>query len=175
MILDLLKTRRSIRAFKDEKIEDEKIDILKKVALLSPTSKNKQPWAFVFVEDKETLKALSTVKPKGGHMIKDSALTIVILADPEISDVWIEDASIATAYLHLASHDLGLGSCWVQIRNRMKDYDKNIASETLIQEILDLPENKKVLAMLAVGYPDEAKDSYETKDLDFAKIHLEKY
>jgi nitroreductase len=108
-------------------------------------------------------------------MIKDSALTIVILADADGSDVWIEDASIATAYLHLASHDLGLGSCWVQIRNRMQDYDQKIMSETLVQEILGIPEHKKVLAMLAVGYPAETKEAYQTKDLDFSKIHIEKY
>lgn len=175
MLIDLLKTRRSIRQFKDQPIEDEKIETLKEIALLSPTSKNKKPWEFIFVKDQETLKALSKVKPKGGHMIKDSTLTIVIIVDEEESDVWIEDASIATAYLHLASHDLGLGSCWVQIRNRMKDYDQKIMSETLVQEILDIPQHKKVLAMLAVGYLAETKEPYVTKNLDFSKIHIEKY
>src|SRR6056297_1221910 len=106
MILDLLKSRRSIRKFEDKKIEEDKIQNLKEIALLSPTSKNKRGWEFIFVEDKETLKRLSEVKPQGGKMVADSALTIVIAVEDTNNDVWIEDGSIAGAYLHLAAHEM---------------------------------------------------------------------
>ncbi|MGM0379683.1 MAG: nitroreductase family protein [Bacillota bacterium] len=175
MILDDFKSRRSIRKFKDKNIEKSKIDILKKVGLLSPSSKNKKEVEFVFVTNKDNLNKLSKVKPKGGKMIKDSALTIVVLAKFEKSDVWIEDASIATSYLHFACHKLGLGSCWVQIRNRMKDYEKNIKSSSIIKDILNIPEKYNVLSMLAVGYPDEIKNDKILKESDFNRIKNEKF
>jgi len=175
MILDLLKTRRSIRKFEEKKIESEKMEDLKNIALLSPTSKGKRGWEFIFVEDKNTLKKLSEVKPHGGKMIADSALTIVVSVDEEDNDVWIEDGSAAISYLHLACHEMDLGSCWVQIRNRKLDYEKDIDSGELVQKILNIPTNKKVLAMLAVGYPAEEKKPYDLSNLNKDNIHVEKY
>jgi nitroreductase len=175
MILDLLKTRRSIRKFEDKLIEKEKVEKLKDIALLSPTSKSKRGWEFVFVEDKDTLKKLSEVKPQGGKMVADSALTVVVAVDDENNDVWVEDGSIAAGYLHLACHEMGLGSCWVQIRNRKYDYEKDIDSGNLVQEILGLPTNKKVLCMMAVGYPAEDKNPYDLNQLNRENIHVEKY
>ncbi len=73
MLLDLMKQRRSIRKYTDKKIEKEKIEMLLQAALLAPTSKNKQGWEFIVIEDKDTLAKLSNVKNKGGFMIKDSS------------------------------------------------------------------------------------------------------
>ena len=175
MILDLMKNRRSIRKYEDKKIEKDKIEALKKIALLSLTSKSKRGWEFVFVDDKDTLKKLSKVKPHGGHMIADSALTVVVSVEEEGNDVWIEDGSAAISYLHLACHEMGLGSCWVQIRNRKLDYEKDIDSGELVQEIVGLPKSKKVLAMLAVGYPGEEKNAQDLSKLNFGQIHTNKY
>jgi len=175
MLVDLLKSRRSIRKYKNKKIENEKIDILKKVALLTPSSKSKRGWEFVFVDNKDKLKKLSEVKPHGGHMIADSALTIVVSVEKENNDVWIEDGSAAISYLHLACHEMGLGSCWVQIRKRKLDYEKDIDSGMLVQDILELPKSKKVLAMLSIGYPDEEKEDYDLDNLKYNQIHINKY
>lgn len=175
MIHELLKSRRSIRKYKEQAIEVKKINQLKEICLLSPTSKNKKPCEFIFVEDKKTLKILSKAKPKGGQMIASSALSIVVIADPEKSDVWIEDASIVSAYLHLACHDLGLGSCWVQIRKRMKDYEENISSESIIKETLQIPEKYKVLSVIAIGYPDESKEGHKINLLTNKSVHQEIY
>lgn len=175
MVNELLKSRRSIRKYKEKRIEDEKINYLKEICLLSPTSKNKKPCEFIFVEDKEMLKILSNVKPKGGQMIAYSPLSIVVIANPEKSDVWVEDASIVSAYLHLACHDLGLGSCWVQIRKRMKNYEENISSESIVKESLQIPEKYKVLSIIAIGYPDESKEKYKISSLNHKSIHQETY
>jgi len=174
MVHELLKTRRSIRQYKDLPIEGEKISQLKEVCLLSPTSKNKKTCQFIFVENKDTLKFLAKVKPSGGQMIASSALSIVVIADPEESDVWIEDASIASAYLHLACHSLDLGSCWVQIRNRMKDYEKNISSESVIKQKLNIPDKYKVLSIISIGYPNEEKKGYIIESLEKQSIHDDK-
>lgn len=175
MINELLRSRRSIRKYKEKPIPIEKINRLKEVCLLSPTSKNKKPCEFIFIENRESLKILSEAKPKGGQMIASSALSIVVIADPDKSDVWIEDASIVSAYLHLACHDLGLGSCWVQIRKRMNNYNENITSESIIKETVHIPDNYKVLSIIAIGYPDESKEGHHMQSLTNVSIHQEVY
>ena len=57
-------------------------------------------------------------RASGADFLKDAPLAIVVLADPLASDVWIEDASIASILIQLQAEDLGLGSCWIQVRER---------------------------------------------------------
>lgn len=149
----LIESRRTCRRFKDEKIPQHLVDQLIKATLLSPTSKNSRPWEFILIEDKATLEALSFSKPQGSKFIKYAALAIVVLANPDKSDVWIEDASIASIYLQLAAEDLGLGSCWVQIRKR--SHDSGIKSEQYIKRTLDIPDHLMVESIIAIGFKDE--------------------
>ena len=55
---------------------------------------------------------------------KNAPLGVVVCADSSKCDVWVEDASIATIFLHLAATSMGLGSCWLQIRKRMLHFLK---------------------------------------------------
>jgi nitroreductase len=173
-MIDLLIKRRSIRKYTDDKIEENKIEILKKAALLAPTGKNKKECEFVFVDDKEILTQLSNVKPQGGKMIDGAALAIVVVADETKSDIWVEDASIAAATIHYAAQDLELGSCWVQIRKRMFDYDANISAESLVKDILNLGEDMKVLSIISIGYPEKWRPENDVSSLDYSKIHTNK-
>ena len=118
---ELLKSRRSIRQYSDQKIEEEKISQLTAAALMSPASKRSNPWEFIVVEEKEMLKKLSECRNNGSQMLAGAPLAVVVLADTSKSDVWIEDVSIAALIIQLQAQDLGLGSCWVQIYNRRKD------------------------------------------------------
>ena len=115
---ELIKNRRSMRKFTDEELTQEEVVTLMKAALMAPTSKRSNAWQFVVVDDKETLQKLSRCKEQASQFIADAALAVVVMADPMVSDVWIEDASIASIYLQLQAEDLGLGSCWVQVRER---------------------------------------------------------
>ncbi|MGO5065371.1 MULTISPECIES: nitroreductase family protein [unclassified Clostridium] len=172
-MLELLKQRRSIRKFQQKPIENEKIEILKKVLLLAPSSRNLKPLEFIFLEDKEILKDISKCKPHGGTFIKDAALAVVILGDENKSDVWVEDASIASIILQLQAESLGLGSCWSQIRNRK--YDDNKMAEDYIKEKLNIKENYKVESIIAIGYKDETKEPIDEDKLDFNKIYINKF
>ncbi|MBO5676113.1 MAG: nitroreductase family protein, partial [Bacteroidaceae bacterium] len=75
---------------------------------------------------------------------------IVVMADPEISDVWIEDASTAAMSILYQSEALGLGACWVQVRNRKNA--EGVDSEVVVRDILSLPENMRVVCFLAIGH-----------------------
>jgi len=167
-MLDILRKRRSIRRYKDEDIEPEIVELLKEAALRSPTSRNFRPWRFVFVQDRSKLAALSQAKPSGSSFLAGARLGVVVCADENESDVWIEDCSIASIILQLSGQSLGLGSCWIQIRLRM--HDDSVTSEEHVRSVLGLPENIRVESMIAFGYPDEVKAPVPAEDLEHEKI-----
>jgi len=172
-MLDLLKKRRSIRVFKERKIDKEKIQQIMQAALLSPSSKNNNPWKFVIVQEKELLSELSKAKLHGSQLVADAPLVFAVLADPEQSDVWIEDCSIVTTIIILAAQSLGLGSCWVQIRGR--EGSGGINSENYIKEKLDIPDNLRVLCMVAIGYPAEKKSEKQINEGKLKDIYFNTY
>ncbi len=167
-MLEILKNRRSTRKYKDKKIEDEKIEQLIHAALLSPTSRNFYSWEFIVVDDKETIGELSKAKASGSAFLKDAPLAFVVLGDPQISDVWVEDASIASIIIQLTAQSLGLGSCWIQIRKR--DHDDKITSEDYVKDLLGIPEGKKVESIISIGYPNEDRLAHKIEDLRFDKV-----
>jgi nitroreductase len=152
-MLDLLYSRYSIRNYSDRPVEADKIEKILEAALLSPSSKNRKPWEFIAVTDKATLKQLSAAKPTGSTFLADAALAIVVAGNTEKSDLWIEDCSIAAIIIHLTAHDLGLGSCWVQFRER--SHDENTSSSTYIKDVLHLPNHLEVECIISIGYPVE--------------------
>lgn len=173
MFLDLVKSRRSIRKFKDIPVERDKIEILIEAALRSPSSRGIYPWEFIVVTKPETLTELSASKPHGAGFLKNAPLGIVVAADPEKCDVWVEDSSIATTYIQLAAESIGLKSCWIQIRKRM--YDQDSSAEKRVAQILGLPDNLRVESIVAVGYPDENRAGHKKEDLLYGKVHYEKF
>jgi nitroreductase len=173
MFLSLVRNRRSIRQYENKPIEAEKIDLLLEATLRPPSSNNLKPWEFVVVTDKDLLLQLSGAKPKGAGFLKDAALGIVVCADPQICDVWVEDASIAAAFIHLAAASLGLGSCWIQIRKR--DHADGRKAGERVAELLALPDHLEVEAIIAVGYPAEEKAPHTKESLPFEKISYNRY
>ena len=102
----------------DKGIDPEKIELLKEAVLRSPSSRNFDPWEFIFVDDREILKKLALCKPNGAKFLEHAALGIVICADKQKSNVWIEDCSIASIILRRAAQSIDLGSCWIQVGKR---------------------------------------------------------
>ena len=173
MFIDLIQQRRSIRRYAADKIETEKIELLKEAALRAPSSRGFNPWEFVFVSDPDLLNLLSRAKPHGSSFLKNAKLGIVVCADPVKSDVWVEDASIATIFIQLAVESLGLGSCWIQIRKRHHDQDQS--AEAYIADLLKIPAGLKVESIIAIGYPAEKKTPHKRKDLQDKKIHFNRF
>ena len=169
----LIQKRRSIRRYLEKPVEPEKIDLLVETALRSPSSMGSNPWEFVFVTDRDLLEKLAKAKPHGSSFLRYAALGIVICADPKKSDVWTEDASIASIYLQLAAEDLGLGSCWVQIRNRM--HDEATTAEAYLAELLEIPSDMAIESIIAVGYPERQKPPHTKDELELEKVYLNAY
>lgn len=172
-MIELLRDRRSIREYLDKPVEDEKIRILEEAALRSPSSKNINPWEFIFVNSPEKIERLTVCKPHGVIPLKTAPLVVAVCADETKSDVWIEDCSIASVLLQLTAQSLGLGSCWIQIRNRM--HSENTSSEKYIQEILEIPQHVKVLSLITIGYSAIAREGKPHGELPFGKIRKNSY
>lgn len=173
MLFDKLKTRRSIRKFENKEVEKEKIDILLKSALLAPSSMSRKPLQFIAVTDAELLQKLSLCREPGPRYLADAPLAIVVIADKGASDVWVEDASIAATFMQLIAHDLGLGSCWIQVRKRFRIEQES--AEEYIRKVMEIPEQYSVECMLAIGYPGEEKKPYEEDTLLYEKLHFNKF
>lgn len=170
---ELIKNRRSMRKFTDEELTQEEVVTLMKAALMAPTSKRSNAWQFVVVDDKETLQKLSRCKEQASQFIADAALAVVVMADPMVSDVWIEDASIASIYLQLQAEDLGLGSCWVQVRERFAA--PGVTSNEYVHDVLDIPLQLQVLSIIAIGHKGMERKPFNEEHLQWEKIHLNRY
>lgn len=168
-MIELLRKRRSIRKFTGDKIRPELIETLKEAALRSPSSRGINPWEFIFVDDPAILLQLSAAKQHGAEFLKNAPLGIVVCADTTKSDVCVEDCSIAAIILQLTALSLGLGSCWAQMRKRNHDKDKS--SGEYIREILCLPEQMMVEAVIGIGYADEVRLPVKAETLQQEKIH----
>lgn len=166
----LLLQRHSIRRYKDTPVDADDVRTILEAALLAPSSKSARPWQFVVVEDKEILARLADCKQFGSKPVSTAAFAVVVTADMTKSDVYVEDASIAAVLMHLQAADLGLGSCWIQIRNRFAADGES--SETVVRELLDIPEDMAVECIVTFGHIDEERRPVDPEKLLWEKIHI---
>ena len=170
---NLVQQRRSHRKFTTEEIDSEDVKMILRAGLMSPTSKGQRAWQFVVVEDKTDLEKLADAKDLGGAFIKDAAMAIIVLGDPMQNDCWVEDGSIAAISMQYQAEELGIGSCWVQMRGR--GLSDGTTADTVIQGVLGIPENLSCLCILALGHKaDERKPQNEDK-LKWENVHVDKY
>ena len=172
-MLDLLMDRRSIRRFEEREIGEEVKNKLIQGILTSPSGKNIRPWEIVLVEDRDLLEKLGETRNNSSKPVYNSAMTLVIIGDEGKSDIWIEDASILATISQLLGQSLGLGSCWVQVRNRFDD--KGVSISHRVREILGIQDNYSVECMVAFGYPAEEKEGYKKEDLNYEKVHYNRF
>lgn len=172
-MIDLLRSRRSIRKYTEENIEQEKLGILKEAVLRSPSSKGINPWQFIFVDDKETLQKLKVSKPTGTSPLESAPLAVVFCADNDVNDAWVEDCSIAAIILQLTAHSIGLGSCWIHFHYRM--HSETVTSEQYVRNLLGIPENYRILCAVTIGYPAREVKGRSFEELQFEKIKINKF
>lgn len=149
------------------------MEAIVRAGLMAPSSKNCTPWHFVIVDDKEALKQFSVCRDMGCKFMEGAPAAIVVLADGTKSDVWVEDASIAAVMMQLQAEDLGLGSCWMQVRNRQKSEEQT--TEDFIKAIINAPAEMKVECVIAVGYKVEEKKPFDEAKLQLDKVHRNKF
>jgi len=142
--LELLKIRRSVRAFQDRIIPKEQLQEIVDAARFAPTAKNVQPWEFVVITDKYKLAEIANLGQNAKFMAQAAACIAVFSTD---THYFLEDGSAATCNILLAATALGIGSCW--IAGDKKPYSQKAAS------LLNAPTGLKLISLVALGYPQE--------------------
>lgn len=165
--------RRSIRKYTDEPISPDDVKTILEAGLMAPTSKSARAWQFIVVEDSDTMARLADVKPQYAASLKTAPLAIVVGVDTTRTDPWIEDASVAATFMQLQAADLGLGSCWIQVRGRYTADDT--PSEDYLQELLGIPETVSVVCILTFGHKNEERRPIDTEKLLWENVHVGKW
>ena len=169
----LAQLRRSHRKFTEEEISAEDVRLILRAALMSPTSKGRRDWQFVVVDDKIDIEKIADAKSNGSLFVKDAPLVVVVLGDPLANDCWVEDASIAAISMQYQAEDLGLGSCWVQMRGR--GLSDGTSADVVIRGILDIPENLSCLGVLAFGHKADDRKPQNEDRLKWENVHVGRY
>lgn len=182
-LLEAIKIRRSIRAFQDRPVEDEKLRVLLEAMQAAPSWANMQCWRFVVVKDEATRQKLSDLSyvesflaPRGYKTnpaqagIAEAPVVIVACADPEKSGTlwdqqyYMTDMGIAAQNLMLAACDLGLGTVFV-----------GVFDEILVRELLNIPSNIRVVGIFPVGYPSQEKKGGQKRNPLEDFVYYEKW
>ena len=172
-LLEVMTNRRSVRSYTEEEIPAEKLEKILQAGLLAESGKNLKPWEFIVVEDKEVLAKMAKSRAAGGAMLEHAKCAVVVVGDTEKTDVWAEDCSVAMAHMHLMADCLGVGSCWVQ--GRLREASDGRTTEEFIRDLLGIPDQYGVEAVLSLGMPKDHPAAYSLDELPMEKVHKEKF
>ena len=171
-VLEAIKGRRSIRAFKSQAVSTEIVEKLIDAARWAPSAGNIQPWEFIIVRNPEIKRNLAKAA-LNQSFIEEAPVVIVVCADEIRSSqgygvrgktlYCIQDTAAATQNIHLAAYSLGLGTCWVGAFN-----------EEEARKILEIPEGVRPVAIIPVGYPAEKPSARNRRPLNQI-VHYEKF
>ncbi len=171
--LDLILSRRSVRQYTEAPIPQAKLEAILYAGLSAASSKNRRPWEFILVRERETLMRLAGCRPGASKLLDGCTAAIVVAADAEAVDVWVEDCASAMTQMHLMAAMQGVGSCWLQVR--MRQAADGRAAADVVREALGIPEKYGVMAILTLGMPAEAPLPHTVSELLHGKIHHERF
>ena len=173
-MLNAIFHRRSVRQYTDEPITEDQLNAILYAGLSAPSSKNRRPWELILVRDREMLHKLCSCRPGADKLLANCYAAIVVGANSQLVDVWVEDTAAAMTQMHLMADALGIGSCWLQVRLR-KAPDGVHSSEDVVRGLLHIPDDISIMAILTLGVPAAHPGSRTADDLPLDKIHHERY
>jgi len=147
-ILELIKTRRSIRKYKTALVSEEEINKILEAGRWAPSADNSQPWRFIVLRSQEVREKLADTLT-WGRFLAQAPLGIVVVVNPMASNHPVEDGAAATQNMLLEAHSLGLGACWIGIYGE--------AYEASAKKVLNVPENERLVSVIAIGHPAETR------------------
>ncbi|MGY5864110.1 MAG: nitroreductase family protein [Candidatus Thorarchaeota archaeon] len=152
--MDTIKTirdRRSIRKYKSDAVDDEKLQVILQAGRWAPSASNKQPWHFIVIRNKEMREKLADIHDYGRFM-RESPVVIVVLGDPKKHPRYhLADPHQAVQNMLLAAHAEGLSTCWMGVRDT--------ELEPMFREALDIPDDLRVVCSISLGHADQERTS----------------
>lgn len=162
-VMEVIQTRKSVRAYTDRLVDDEKLNSILNAGRLAPSASNRQEWRFVIVRERTVCKKLAAVAGKQGFV---GEAPVVIVACAETDGHMMQcgqlcypiDVAIALDHMSLAAVELGLGTCWIGMFDEKK-----------VKQLLGIPEAIRVVELMTLGYPVNP-DAIEKKRLPLSRI-----
>lgn len=145
---NLLSTRRSIREFEERMVPEEILWKIFELCRYAPTARNRQPYYFVSIRDRDKLEFLAGLREGSSAPIARAPMAVAICADPTISKRYVQDGCIAAYHFILAAKLFGLGTCWI---GGMDQEDA--------KEVLDIPQEHHIATITPLGYPAEQPET----------------
>lgn len=155
--LEVIEKRHSVRKYSDRPVEREVLEAIVKVAQTAPSSRNSKSSAFMIVEDRDTLDALSQMRDYGSGLLTGAQAAIVVLGDESKTDLWVDNCAISATFVQLAVTAMDLVSCWVHVNGRpcLKDDPDGRKAGDYVTELLGIKDGLKPYCVVAIGYPVE--------------------
>lgn len=166
--LTAIRNRRSIRKFTKQSISDNILNTILEAGFCAPSAKNKRPWHFVVVKNKEILSKIA-LKGTSSEMLTQATCGIVVCGDKNLQGIiefLYQDCSAAIQNMLICIHSLGLGGVWCGIKSNSEQHKATV-------EQLQLPAKIVPVAAVAFGYPDEVKT--QVNRFQQNKIHYERW
>ena len=155
--LDVMRNRRTIRHFTEDDVTDEQVATLVEMAMYAPNRLNRQPWRFVVLRDaelKRDLAHLLRVRP----YLEQAPVLIAACADPSVSPTWLQDMAASIENMLLAAVALDLGGAWIG----SPDSSMWELAEELLRDKVQIPNDVRVTALVAIGHPSEPPEPRES-------------
>ncbi len=165
-VLEAIYSRRSVRDYTEEPVPKETIYEIIRAGTWAPSGLNNQPWRFAIVQDAEKKEALAQLT-RYGEIIRRAPVVIAVFVDREAMYHEVKDHQAMGACIQnmlLAIHALGLGGVWL---------GEILKNAQTVREILALPENLELMAVVALGHPKHRRQTSSRKPLE--EVILKEY
>lgn len=160
---DSISKRASVRIYQSKSIPKALLEKLVDAGRRAPSARAVEPWEFVVIQNKETLRKLGEIATSGSFIQEAASCIVVFCKDTKY---YLEDGSAATENILLAARDLGLGACWVA--GDKKPY----AGE--VSKFLGAPRDLKLVSLISLGWPKQEVEQVKVRELEDV-IHWEKF
>ena len=173
-VMNNILTRKSVRHFTGEPVSAEQVEQLLRAGMAAPSAVNKQPWAFIVVDDPELIHQLGDSLPSS-RLSNNASLGIIPCGDFNNTlegngrDFWIQDCSAATENILLAAHSMGLGAVWTALTVTSEEDERSAKA----RRILNIPDNLHPLCIITIGVPaedPEPKDKWDTNKIFYNRF-----
>ncbi|MBQ8556257.1 MAG: nitroreductase family protein [Clostridia bacterium] len=172
-MLQAILSRRSVRLYTDDPIPEDTLHSILCAGLAAASSKNRRPWEFVVVRDRHVLDQLCDCRVGAANLLGKCSIAIVVCADADLVDVWVEDCGSAMTQMHLMADALGVGSCWLQVRLRQAADGRD--AQSVVRGVLGIPEKYGVMAILTLGMPASHPEPHAQETLPWHKVHHDRF
>jgi nitroreductase len=170
-VLDVIRKRRTVRAFTDEEVSDEQVETILEMGMYAPTYMNRKPWHFVVIRDKELQEKLGETLRVRPYLQQASAV-IAVYGDPNISDTWDLDGCAAIENMLIAATALGLGSAWAGSPGNVGWHE----TEELMNEALKVPSGFRAVSLVCLGHPAKMVVPHSKDErYDKTRIHYDNW